>query len=198
MKQCVEPAVAASGWTFYRESLFVRDEGDFLFDFQVSGMFRSLDRDSRNVTLSAYVSITSRRLNDSNLVFAQQKPVKGTRAQIMLAMGCHLGQLSALVTIENLGWNEAGVELVKRCTAQAEQIKEKYGTLEKIQQFYEDLYSRGDERINREVLMCIYMMRGDYDQALKLISEARPNLLRDRDYSIWGYAARYAFARRPQ
>ena len=35
-------------------------------------------------------------------------------------------------------------------------------------------------------------MVGNFQDALKLISEARPNLILDKDYTLWGYTARYA------
>jgi hypothetical protein len=35
------------------------------------------------------------------------------------------------------------------------------------------------------------MMQGNYEVALTLISKARPKLILDKDYTIWGYAARY-------
>jgi len=110
----------------------------------------------------------------------------------MLAMGCQLSQLSASIKVENSDWSDAGTELAKKCTEEAEKIREKYGSVEKMREYYANLYRNGDERTDRQVLMCFDMMLGDYEDALKLISEARPNLIVDRDYTLWGYAARYA------
>jgi tetratricopeptide (TPR) repeat protein len=110
----------------------------------------------------------------------------------MLAMGCPLSQLSAKLTVEASSWSVAGADLAEKCTEEAEKIREKYGSLEKIRDYYENLYRNGDQRMDLEVLMCIDMMLGNYERALKLISEAQLNLNLDTDHSIWGYAARYA------
>jgi len=191
VERMVGPAAIARGWVSSGDGLFIRDEGDVLFDFQVSGAFRELERDSK-VALGARVSITSRRLNNANLAFSQQKPVKSAKKQVMLAMGCQLSQLSVSITVENSDWSDAGTELAEKCTEEAEKIQEKYGSVEKMREYYANLYRNGDERTDRQVLMCFDMMLGDYEDALKLISEARPNLIVDRDYTLWGYAARYA------
>jgi hypothetical protein len=192
VERVVGPAAAARGWMSSGEGLFIRDEGDILLDFRVSGAFRSLERDTRNVTLRARVSITSRRLNNSNLFIAQQRPVKSAKKLVTHAMGCPLSQLSVVITVDNSSWSDAGAELVGKCTEEADRIRGKYGSVEKIKEYYENLYRSGDERTDRQVLMCIDMLLGNYEEALKLISEARPNLIVDKDYTIWGYAARYA------
>ncbi len=191
VERVVGPVATGRGWVSAGGGLFIRDEGDVILDFQVGGPFRTLERDL-NVTLGARVSITSRRLNDSNLAFSQQKPVKSAKKQVMLAMGCHLGQLSTAITLESSNWSNVGAGLAKKCTEEAEKIREKYGSVEKMREYYESLYGNGDERTDRQVLMCIDMMLGNYENALKLISEARPNLILDADYTLWGYAARYA------
>src|SRR6266700_7167229 len=145
VERVVGPGASALGWVSCRDGLFISDEGNVILDFQVLGPFRSLECDS-NAALGARVSITSRRLNDSNLVFSRQKPVKSAKKQVMLAMGCQLAQLSAEITIENSNWNDVGAELAKRCTEEAERIREKFGSIEKMREHYENLYRNGDER----------------------------------------------------
>jgi hypothetical protein len=203
----VGPAAIARGWVPGREGLFVRDEGDIILGFQVGGPFRTLDRDSLKVALAARMSITSRRLNDSNLAFSQQRPVKSAKTHVRLAMGCSFYELSRVafqmenaaagerIAVEGSGWSAVGAALAEKCTDEADKIMEKYGSIEKIREFYEDLYRNGDQAGARHVLMCINMMLDNYEEALKYISEARRNLNLfppDEDYTIWGYAERHA------
>ena len=183
----IEPVATAHSWVPGREGLFVRDEGDFILDFEVP-----YKKDTQTIGFTADVSITSRKLNDSNLAFSLQKPVKSAKTQARLAMGCPLYKLSVRVSVESSSWDAAGAELVKKCTEEAKKIKEKYGSIEKIKEFYVDLYKKDPQSASVQILMCINMMQGNYEEALAFITKAKPNLILDKDYSIWGYAARHA------
>ena len=183
----IEPAATTHSWAPGREGLFVRDEGDFILTFAVP-----YKKDTQAIGFTANVSITSRKLNDSNLTFSQQKPVKSAKTQARLALGCPLHKLSVQVSVEGSSWEAAGAELVKKCTEEAKKIREKYGSIEKIKEFYEDLYKKEPQSTPVQALMCINMMQGNYEEALTFIAKVKRPLPLDKDYTIWGYAERHA------
>ena len=190
----VAPIARSGGWTpVGTEGFFVRDGADIVMSFQVQGRFLALSSPEQPVTLRASISLTSRTINNANLALLGEKPVKSAGRQARLAFGCRFRFPNADIEAAEASWEVAGPDLAERCMARADEIQQRYGSVDAIKHFFEETYAREGKDGFVEPLMCIRMLEGDYHGALQIIHEARPKLLDlEHDRSIWGYAARHA------
>ena len=190
----VTPPAQAGGWiSVGAEGLFVHDEADIIMSFQVQGRFLALSGPKQPVTLRASIFLTSRTINNANLALLGEKPMKNAGRQAKLAFGCRFHFPGAEVKAAAADWEVAGTDLAERSMTRANEIRQRYGSVDAIKHFFEEIYAREGKDGFVEPLMCILMLEGDYHGALQIIHEARPKLLDlEHDRSIWGYAARHA------
>ena len=187
----VAPAAWACGWTPRTEDFFVRDGADIVMSFWARARYAALSGSDQRVVLRASLSLSSRTINNFNLLLTGAKPVRSASLQARLAFGCRLHFADADIEAAEADWGIAGPDLARRCTARADQIQQRYGSLGAIKRFFEEVYAREGKTGFIEPLMCIRMLEGDYG-ALQIIHDVQPRLDLERDRSIWGYAARHA------